>query len=125
MESRPGGHEHETYCDPEHPGWRIKVTGPNLALLSGRQRIPELTAITYLESWRLANVVFGDGVEFLGIIPTDEGPRLVIRQPEIEATDPDAPHPSKTEINAWLRSASFEHDEGAWMRDADMVVAYD
>jgi hypothetical protein len=94
-------------------------------LLSGRKRFPALTFLAYLESWRLANFVFGDRAEFLGIIPTEDGPRLIIRQPEVEAADPDNPHPMKPEINTWLRSAGFEYDEGAWVRDADLVVLSD
>ena len=72
LEPRKGGHEHETYVDPSAPEWRIKVTGPDLALLSGRRRLPALTFVMYLESWRLANIVFGDRVEFLGVIVAEE-----------------------------------------------------
>lgn len=122
---RKGGHEHETFSDPAHPGWRIKVTGPTLGLLSGRRRIPALTMLGYLQGCHLANIVFGDQIEFLGIIPTEEGPRLVIRQPEVEAADPDNPHPMKPSINRWLRSAGFEYDEGAWTREGDLVVVSD
>lgn len=53
------------------------------------------------------------------------GPRLAIRQPEVEAADPDNPHPVKREINAWLRWAGFEYDEGAWTRSEDGVVVSD
>jgi hypothetical protein len=125
LDPRKGGHEHETYADPAAPGWRIKVTGPDLVLLSGRRRFPALTFLMYLESWRLANVVFGDGVEFLGVIPTADGLRLVIRQPEVEAADPDNPHPTKPEICTWLRRAGFEYEEGAWVREQDLVVLSD
>lgn len=92
---------------------------------SGRQRFPQLTLTAYLESWHLANVVFGDAAEFLGVIPTRMGPSLVIRQPEVEAVDPDNPHPMKPEICTWLRSAGFEYDEGAWVREEDLVVLSD
>jgi hypothetical protein len=125
LEPRQGGHEHETYVDPDAPEWRIKVTGPNLMLLSGRRRFPAFTFAMYLESWRLANLVFEDRAEFLGVIPTEDGARLVIRQPEVEAADPDNPHPMKPEICTWLRSAGFEYDEGAWVRDEDLVVLSD
>ena len=125
LELRHGGNEHDTYVDPQFPGWRIKVTGPSLVLREGRQRIPAFTEREYLESAWLANVVFGDGIEFVGIIPSSLGPRLVIRQPEVEAADPDHPHPDKRKINAWLRAAGFEYDEGAWTREADGVVVSD
>lgn len=79
----------------------------------------------YLTGCHLANIVFGDQIEFVGVIPTEEGPRLVIRQPEVEAADPDNPHPMKPAINRWLRSAGFEYDEGAWTRESDQVVVSD
>ena len=122
---RKGGNEHETYTDTAMPGWRFKVTAPKLALFSGRQRFPGVSPHSYFESWQLANIVFGDEVEFVGMIPTDEGYRLIIRQPEVEAADPDNPHPTKPEINAWLRTMGFEYDEGAWVREADGVVLTD
>ena len=125
MIPRKGGNEHETYTDLAMLGWRFKVTAPNLALFSGRQRYPEVNPLSYFESWRLANFVFGDAVEFVGMIPTNEGYRLIIRQPEVKAADPDNPHPTKPEINAWLRTMGFEYDEGAWVREADGVVLTD
>ncbi len=125
LDPRDGGQQHETYVDLSEPSWRIKVTGPNLVLISKRRRIPELTALDYLNSCHLANIIFGDQIEFLGVIPTEEGPRLVIRQPEVEAADPDNPHPMKPAINRWLRSAGFEYEEGAWTRESDLVVVSD
>lgn len=122
---RKGGNEHETYTDLAMPGWRLKVTAPNLALFNGRQRFPGMTPLKYLESWWLANIVFGDEAEFLGMIPTDEGYRIIVRQPEVAATDTENPHPTKPEINAWLRALGFEYDEGAWVREADGVVLTD
>lgn len=125
LEVREGGNEHDTFVDLAEPKWRIKVTGPLLALRSGRRRFPQLTFTDYLESWRLANLVFGDAVEFLGIIPSKDGPCLVIRQPEVEAADLENPHPTKPEICSWLRSAGFEYEEGAWVRDSDLLVLSD
>ena len=94
-------------------------------LRSGRQRIPSFGEREYLESLKLANLVFGDVFELLGVILTDQGIRVVIRQPEVEAADPDYPHPIKPDINAWLRKMGFEYDEGAWVREADGVVLTD
>jgi hypothetical protein len=121
---REGGNEHETYTDPSQLGWRVKVTGPGLALCSGRSR-SWLSELAYLDSIRLANVAFGDGAELVGVIPTIAGSRLVIRQPEVEASDPDNPHPTKPEINDFLRLAGFDYAEGAWLRDADGMVLED
>jgi hypothetical protein len=121
---RSGGNEHETFTDPSALLWRIKVTGPALALRCGRSRA-WMSELAYLESIQLTNLVFGDEAEFLGIILTIAGARLVIRQPEVEAADPDNPHPTKPEINAWLRFAGFDYNEGAWVREADDVVLED
>lgn len=125
LEELEGGNEHETFRDPSNPSWRIKVTNPNLSLSNGRPRIPPLTEAQYLERWQLSNLVFGDGSQWLGIIPDPQGTRIVIRQPEVEAADPANPHPSIPEINAWLRKAGFEYQSGAWMREADGVVIGD
>lgn len=125
LEELQGGNEHETFRDPSQPGWRIKVTNPNLALATGRSRIPAITEEGYLERWRLGNEVFGDGAELIGVIPGDSGTRIVMRQPEVEAADPENPHPNPGEINEWMRAAGFEYESGAWVRDADGVVVTD
>lgn len=124
LDPREGGNEHETFVDLSQPGWRIKITGPALALRVGRHR-SWLSELAYLESMRLANLVFGDAAEFLGVIQTSAGSRLVIRQPEVEAEDVDNPHPTKREINDWLRSADFAYDEGAWLREEDGMLLED
>lgn len=103
LKARECGNEHDTYSDPENPGWRIKATGPDLMLRSGRPRIPFFREVDYLQSLALANQVFGDQFDLLGVILSAQGTRVVICQPEVKAADPDNPHPTKPEINAWLR----------------------
>jgi len=39
--------------------------------------------VAYLERWHLHNELFGDRVEFLGVLETDGQMRLLIRQPAI------------------------------------------
>ena len=39
-----------------------------------------------IERWHLHNELFGDDVRFLGVLPTDSGLRLLIRQPAIAGT---------------------------------------
>lgn len=44
---------------------------------------PKASPIAYLDRWRLHNELFGDKVEFLGVLETDDRMRLLIRQPAI------------------------------------------
>lgn len=88
-----GGNEHEVFQDPEKPGEIIKVTEPALRLRNGRDRIPEMTPLHYLERWHLANMAFGDGAELLAVLPTVAGLRIAIRQPFVSAADPESPNP--------------------------------
>lgn len=121
---RDGGNEHDTYTNPARPSWRVKVTGPNLDFRNGKSRW-STSVLEYLTSWHLANQVFGDGVELLGVLPTTEGMCLMIAQPEVEAADPDQPHPTKPQIYGWMRLAGFEYQSGAWVRQADGILVSD
>jgi hypothetical protein len=120
-----GGNEHEVFQDPGKPGVIIKVTESNLRLRNGRDRIPQMTPLHYLERWHLANLAFGDAVELLAAIPTVEGVRLAIRQPFVAAADPESPNPDQQHINRWLRAAGFEYQSGAWVRQEDGLVMVD
>ena len=124
LQYRESGNEHDTYKDPSRPGWRIKATLPDLVLQTGRPRWG-MTELTYLTSWHLANQVFGDNVEFIGVIESSRGLVLINAQPELEAADAERPHPSKAEICEWLRKAGFNYQSGAWVRDFDGVVLSD
>lgn len=120
-----GGNEHEVFQDPSDPGVLIKVTEPELRLRNGRDRIPKVTPLHYLERWHLANVAFGDCAELVAVIPTAEGVRIVMQQPFVPAADPESPNPDQREINRWLRAAGFEYQSGAWVRQEDGLVMVD
>lgn len=120
-----GGNEHEVFQDPSQPGVLIKVTEPNLRLRNGRDRIPKVTPLHYLERWHLANVAFGDDADLVAVIPTVEGLRIVMQQPFVPAADRESPNPDQREINRWLRAAGFEYQSGAWVRHVDGLVMVD
>ena len=120
LEPRQGGAEHQTFNDPAEPAWRIKVTGPALRFQDGTPR--HLSEAKYLQRLRLGNIVFGDQVEYLGVISTAQGDIIVTRQPEVKALDPDNPHPTEPEIFDWLTRAGFERTPDHWqnwVRKAD------
>lgn len=114
-----GGNEHEVFQEPDSPGMVLKVTEPALRLRNGRDRIPKMTTLHYLERWQLANEAFGDAAELAAVIETAEGLRIGIRQPFVPAADPDRPNPDQQHINRWLRAAGFEYQSGAWVRQED------
>ena len=59
--------------------------------------------VAYLERWLLHNELFGDGVQFLGILNSNEAMRLLISQPAIHGT------PATTEqIDTFFRSHGWQ-----------------
>jgi len=120
-----GGNEHEVFQDLSDPGLLFKVTEPDLRLRNGRDRVPKVTPLHYLERWHLANVALGDRAELVAVIPTSEGVRIVMQQPFVPAADPELPNPDQREINRWLRAAGFEYQSGAWVRQEDGLVMVD
>ncbi len=113
------------FQDPSDPGVLIKVTEPSLRLRNGRDRIPKVTPLHYLERWHLANVAFGDCAELIAVIPTVEGERIVMQQPFVPAANAGSPNPDQRDINRWLRAAGFEYQSGAWVRQEDGLVMVD
>lgn len=120
-----GGNEHEVFQDPDDPHVLIKVTEPGLRLRNGRDRIPKVTPLHYLERWHLANIAFGDSAELVAVIPTTQGVRIVMQQPFVPAASPELPNPDQRDINRWLRAAGFEYQSGAWVRQRDGLVMVD
>jgi len=120
-----GGNEHEIFRDPETPGSVVKVTEPGLRLRNGRDRIPQVTPLHYLQRWQLANEAFGDAVELAMVIATGLGMRIGIRQPYVAAANPLEPNPPQQKINSWLRAAGFDYQSGAWIRQEDKLVMLD
>lgn len=79
------GNEHQVWFDETHAAF-VKATWPDFFGLLVMQRPHEddkASPIDYLERWQLHNELFGDAIEFLGILEVDGQMRLLIRQPAI------------------------------------------
>ncbi|MDF1811149.1 MAG: hypothetical protein P1V20_03015 [Verrucomicrobiales bacterium] len=88
--------EIERPCDNEgneHKVWFIedrnvylKITWPNFfgkLVVHRPDEAADASPIQYLERWHLHNEIFGDNVEFAGVLESDDGLRLLIEQPAI------------------------------------------
>ena len=102
--------------------------------VKGNQRAA--TPLFYLCRLALMNQVFCSGLRLEGVafgtslLLGQHGlqPCLVISQPWIRAGDPANPHPTDSEIEAFMRSLDFEPLPGSyfgWRRPADAVVIVD
>ncbi|GAA5497616.1 hypothetical protein Rhal01_03812 [Rubritalea halochordaticola] len=80
------GNEHQVWYCEEQASF-LKATWPNhfgMKVVHRQDEEPQCSPIDYLERWRLHNELFGDSVEFLGVLDTPRGMRLLITQPAIE-----------------------------------------
>jgi len=80
------GNEHQVWYRETCADF-VKATWPNhfgMLVIHRNDEEPQASPIAYLERWHLHNDLFGDSVEFLGILDTPPGMRLLIRQPAIE-----------------------------------------
>jgi hypothetical protein len=80
------GNEHQVWFLPESASF-LKATWPDffgLLVIHSPSEEHKASPIDYLERWHLHNEIFGDGVVFLGTLQTDDGLRLLIRQPAIK-----------------------------------------
>jgi hypothetical protein len=64
---------------------------------------PAASPIEYLERWAWHNELFGDSVEFIGVLDTAKGLRLIISQPAIEGRPA-----SEEEIDTFFRSHGWK-----------------
>lgn len=86
------GNEHQVWFDSSSNTY-LKATWPDffgMLVVHRHDEDAKASPIDYLERWHLHNVLFGDGVEFLGALEMEGRLRLLIRQPAIEgcpATD--------------------------------------
>jgi len=67
----------------------LKATWPGffgLLVLHRPNEEHKASPIAYLERWHPHNEIFGDDVRFLGALATNQGTRLIIRQPAIAGT---------------------------------------
>jgi len=100
------GNEHQVWFVPCSHSY-LKATWPNffgMRVVHRHDEDPKASPVAYLERWHLHNELFGDRVEFLGVLETDDRMRLMIRQPAITGT------PATLEqinafftANGWLR----------------------
>lgn len=82
------GNEHQVWYLPKSDHY-LKATWPDffgMLVIHRPHEEPKASPIAYLERWELHNEIFGDMVEFLGVISTENGIRMLIRQPAIEGT---------------------------------------
>ena len=82
------GNEHQVWYLPGAQAV-LKATWPGffgLLVIHRPHEEHKASPIAYLERWHLHNELFGDDVRFLGVLRTDQGLRLLIRQPAIAGT---------------------------------------
>lgn len=82
------GNEHQVWFRPQSATF-LKATWPGhfgMLVVHRPDEEPAASPIDYLERWQLHNEVFGDSVEFLGVLDTPDGMRLIISQPAIEGS---------------------------------------
>jgi DNA ligase (NAD+) len=81
---------------PEESARVIKLTiPPNFGAQGG--------VIAYLANLDAANRIFGDDIQFHGVLETLHGPSLVTSQPFIAGTEPEP-----AEVSAWFESNGFQ-----------------
>lgn len=105
----------------------MKVTWPDFFGMLVMYRMDEeerASPIAYLERWQLHNELFGDNVEFLGVLEDHGVFRMVIQQKAIEGK-PATLH----EINHFFTHSGwkrfFTHDEVAYFDPERQVVISD
>ena len=79
------GNEHQVWFDRNSATY-LKATWPDffgLLVIHRHDEDAKASPVAYLERWHLHNELFGDRVEFLGVLETDGQMRLLIRQPAI------------------------------------------
>lgn len=95
------GNEHQVWFNPSSSIY-LKATWPDffgMLVIHRNNEEAKASPVAYLERWQLHNELFGDSVEFLGILRANETMRLVITQPAINGT------PASTEqIDTFFRN---------------------
>lgn len=82
------GNEHQVWFQADSSTY-LKATWPDhfgMLVIHRSDEEPAASPIDYLERWMWHNRLFGDTVEFIGALKTEQGLRLIIRQPAIEGT---------------------------------------
>lgn len=134
--------EHEVkYRAGDHRA--VKRTWPSMfgfvpKYIDGVWRPCAATALEYLQRQQIQNELFEDEIRLEGLMISEGlsmiigqppgGISFVISQPWVDAIHPHQPHPSETEIAAFLRSLGFTPLFGAlfgWIHDEAGVVMLD
>lgn len=79
------GNEHQVWFEADSETY-LKATWPDffgLLVIHRPDEEPNASPIAYLERWHLHNELFGDQVTFLGVLRSNFGLRLLVRQPAI------------------------------------------
>jgi len=120
------GNEHEVWFQ-EDTNTYLKITWPNFFGMLVMHRMDEedrASPIAYLERWHLHNELFGDSVEFLGVMEEHGVLRMVIQQKAIEGV-PATLH----QINDFFTQSGwkrfFANDEVAYFDPLRQVVISD
>lgn len=82
------GNEHQVWFDSTTETY-LKATWPDffgMLVIHRPHDEPKASPIAYLERWLLHNDLFGDDVSFVGMLETEEGLRLIIRQTAIKGS---------------------------------------
>jgi DNA ligase (NAD+) len=91
-----GGQSEHVVFRPEESSRVIKLTiPPNFGAQGG--------VIAYLANLDAANHIFGDDIQFHGVLETIRGPSLVTSQPFIAGSEPEP-----AEVEAWFVAAGFK-----------------
>ena len=99
------GNEHQVWFQPETSTY-LKATWPDhfgMKVLHRHDEEPSASPIDYLERWMWHNKLFGDSVDFVGALESDQGLRLIIRQPAIEGLPA-----SEEEIDTFFISTGWQ-----------------
>jgi hypothetical protein len=99
------GNEHQVWFSPSSSIY-LKATWPSffgMLVIHRNNEEPKASPIDYLERWQLHNELFGDSVEFLGIIRSNGAMRLMIKQPAIIGTPA-----SMEQIDTFFRSHGWQ-----------------
>lgn len=114
------GREITAYHDPVRDRvWKATFPGE-----AGFGQFGYYTPAGYLRRLRLSNIVFGDSVEFEGILTTKAGLSIVTSQKYIQA-HPTRFIPTAEEITGYLNGLGFTHNDSLmlWERDDGVQLA--
>jgi len=87
------GNEHQVWFSPESHSY-LKATWPDffgMRVVHRHDEDPKASPVAYLERWCIHNEIFGDRVEFLGVLETDSPPHPYSMRVGVRPTSPRIP----------------------------------